>query len=121
MSWTLAYAHDQSGNRIAGEERVLIAAVLDGQPVRVLMDSGDQQYVTDAQCLWVKNNNVYAQNTTHVSVEFTGNVLRFQDDSYWWMIIVDTQGNRDMIRWLVGEHKPRGHTQDRVAMKWFVG
>ena len=121
MSWELAYAHDANGNRISGDKNLLINSVRDGQPVRVVIDYGDQDYATDAQCLWVRNGNVYAQNTSHVSVEFKGDVLKVQDDAYWWMIVVDTNGNIDMSRWSVGAHTDRGHSADRKAIRWFTG
>ncbi|WP_424097823.1 hypothetical protein [Moorena producens] len=119
--WSLAYAHDANGNRTAGNINDLITAVKNGSQVRVLMDSGDVQYITYAENIWVKKNGiVYVQNTSHVSATSDGDVVKFQDDSYWWMIIVSTKGDRDMIRWNVGEHTPRGHNNDKVAMKWFV-
>ena len=99
MSWELVYAHDANGNKV----------------------SGDKNLLTDAQCLWVRHGNVYAQNTSHVSVQFHGDVLKFKDDAYWWMIVADTNGNIDMSRWSVGQHTAKGHTSDRWAMKWFVG
>ncbi|NEQ79416.1 MAG: hypothetical protein F6K26_03895 [Moorea sp. SIO2I5] len=119
--WSLAYAHDKTGQKIAGDINSLIEAIEAGHSVRVLMEGNDLQYVTDAENLWIKNGIVYAQNTSHVSVTFQGDVLKFKDDSYWWMVIVSTKGDRDMIRWNVGEHKSRGHTQDKVAIKWFIG
>ena len=121
MSWELAYAHDANGNKLSGDKHLLIESVKTGQPVRVLISYSDHDYVTDAQCLWVKDGNVYAQNTSHVSVEFQGAVLKFQNDAYWWMIVADTNGYIDMSRWKLGAHTPKDHTSDRCAMKWFVG
>ena len=118
--WSLAYAHDANGNRTAGDINDLINAVENGSQVRVLMDRNHQQYVTYGESTWIKNGVVYVQNISHVSVTFDGDVLKFQDDSYWWMMIVSTKGDRDMIRWNVGEHTPRGHDNDKVAVKWFV-
>jgi hypothetical protein len=77
-------------------------------------------FSADAEFLWIKNNIVYAQNNNSVSVEFKEDDLIFQDDSYYWMFIVNTKGERDMIRWSVGEHELKGHNQDKVAVKWFV-
>lgn len=121
MSWELAYSHDANGNRLAGDKNLLIDSVRNGQPVRVLLNYNEHEYATEAQCLWVKNGNVYAQNTSHVSVDFQGAVLKIQNDSYWWFIVVDTNGHIDMSRWSVGAHTSRGHDNERVAMKWFVG
>lgn len=119
--WTLAYAHDKDGNPLEGDINVLINAVKNGQDVKIIMnDNQDEYYSTEAENLWVKKGIVYAQNTSSVSVEFQGKILRFQEDSYYWMVIVSTIGNRDMIRWSVGEHTPQGHDSDKVAMKWFI-
>ena len=121
MSWELIYAHDSQGNKVSGDKNLLIESVRNGQSVRIVMeDEGGTLYATDATGLHVKNNNVYAQNNSHVSLEFQGDILKIQKDSYWWMIAVDTNGNRDMARWNVGEHKSRGHTSDRTAIRWFV-
>jgi hypothetical protein len=121
MSWELAYAHDANGNRLAGDKALLAESVRNGQPVRFLIEYGDHVYVTDAQCLWVKSGTVYAQNTSHVSVDFQGALLKFQNDAYWWMIVADTSGNIDMSRWLVGAHTPKNPNSERRPMKWFVG
>ncbi len=118
--WTLAYAHDKDGNRTAGDIEVLIDAVKNGQAVRIVTEEQGEYYSTEAENISVKDGVVYAQNNSHVSVEYQGNVLRFQDDAYYWMIVVSTLGDRDMIRWSVGEHVPRGHTSDKVAARWFV-
>ncbi|MGI9471894.1 MAG: hypothetical protein ACR2NZ_10200 [Rubripirellula sp.] len=145
MPWTLAYAHDENGQRTEGEKADLIDAVRNGLPVRFLQCwEDDMQYVADAQWLFVWKDNVYAQNTSHLSIDsfqatpegarpvFPSSVaceppapdgeflIRFQDKSYWWMVLADTQGNLDMTRYLIGTHVPKCHDQRRVAMKWFV-
>ena len=118
--WTLAYANDENGVRTEGDIEALITAVKNGQEVRIVIADPEGYYSTEAENLSVRHGIVYAQNTSHVSVEYQGESLRFQDDSYYWMIIVSTHGERDMIRWSVGAHEPRGHTQDKVAVRWFV-
>jgi len=118
--WTLAYANDENGVRTEGDIEALITAVKNGQEVRIVIADPEGYYSTEAENLSVRHGIVYAQNTSHVSVEYQGESLRFQEDSYYWMIIVSTRGERDMIRWSVGAHEPRGHTQDKVAVRWFV-
>jgi hypothetical protein len=118
--WTLAYAHDAQGVRTDGDLEALISAVINGRAVRIVIGGLQEYYSTDAGNLWVRNGIVYAQNASSISVDYHDNLLLFQDDSYYWMIIVSTQGDRDMIRWNVGAHVPRGHTRDRVAVRWFV-
>lgn len=120
MGWKLAYGHDKDGNRTAGNINTLIKAIENGQSVRIVQGSGDSFYATDAQCLWVRNKIVYAQNISHVSVIFEGDVLLFQDDSYYWMLVWSTMGDRDEIRWNIGEHACRGHTHAKVPLNWFV-
>lgn len=116
-AWTLVYAHDGEGKPTYGNIDVLIDAVRNGKDVRVVLNDS---YATSAQNLWIANGKVYMQNTTHVSVKFVGDVLQFQDNAYHWFIIVDTDGNRHMSRWSVGEHTDRGDSFDRVGVKWFV-
>jgi hypothetical protein len=118
--WTLAYAHDAQGVRTDGDLEALISAVTNGRMVRIVIGDPQEYYSTDASNLWVRNGIVYAQNASSISAEYHDSLLLFQDDSYYWMIIVSTRGDRDMIRWNVGAHVPRGHTRDRVAVKWFV-
>lgn len=122
MGWELAYSHDENGNRTGGNIDRLIKAVLSGLPVRVVRSHPkmDYIYVTDAQNLWVRNKIVYGQNISHVSCEFKGDVLKFKDDSYWYMILFSTKGDTDVIRWSVGEHTPRGRSTYKIAVKWFV-
>lgn len=119
-AWTLAYANDENGVRTEGDIEALITAVQNGQEVRIVIPDPAGYYSTEAENLSVHHGIVYAQNNSHVSVEYQGDSLRFQDDSYYWMIIVSTHGERDTIRWSVGAHEPRGRTQDKVAVRWFV-
>ena len=118
--WKLAYAHDKDGTPTAGDIEVLIDAIKNGQAVRMVFENQDGYYSMEAEALWVKNGVVYAQNNSQVSVAFQGKALRFQDDSYYWMIVVSTLGDLDQIRWSVGQHVSRGHTNDKTAVKWFV-
>jgi len=124
MSWTKVFANDEVGKVVFGDINTLINAIRQGQEVRMLLkfpDSPRQEYFTPAENLWIRGNVVYAQNVTHVSVkdEPNGDIV-FQDDPYYWMIIVNTKGEIDMTRWLVGEHTSKGHTQGKVAVTWFV-
>lgn len=119
--WQLAYAHDENGEKIAGEISTLIDTVRQGARVRLLINFPEQyEYLTEAQNLWIKNGIIYAQNTTQVSVEFKGEMLAFQEDACYSMIVASTQGDLDVTRLLVGKHKQRGHTCHKVAISWFV-
>jgi hypothetical protein len=124
MSWTLAYAHDQNGAQSAGSLDTLILAIRNGLEVRIMIEFDrvpGQEYYTQVENIHIREKTVYAQCVSHISVIFKDELMVFNDDTFHWFINVDTQGNIDMIRWLVGEHTPRGHTQERVSVKWFVG
>jgi hypothetical protein len=120
----LLYSHDKNGIKISGEIESLIKAIHDGSSSRILLDDENGvQLATNAETLWIRKGIVYAQNSSHISVQFDKkDILKFKDDSYHWFIIVSSIGDRDMIRWKVGEHTlaATGHTHDKVAIKWFV-
>jgi hypothetical protein len=122
MGWTMLYAHDDQGNATAGSLDDLIAAVENGYPVRFLMLEPYGVAVAAAQWVYVKDGIVYGENTSNISDFFRDDRLIFQEDSYHWFVTVSTQGERDMIRWKVGEHTPGGpgHTNDRIGVRWFA-
>jgi len=129
MSWTLVYQNDSRGNRTAGDIGSLIQAVRSGSTVKVVLESdavfpplvgGPYVYAFQAHTVHVRNNIVFATCTLDVSTVFDGDQLKFQDDSFYYMLIAATNGVLDQVRWNVGEHVPRGHDQDTWDMKWFV-
>jgi len=129
IGWNLVYAHDAQGVKTFGDLNTLIAKIEQGAKVRVLLkpyDSNDKNFsCCDADYVWVQDGVVFAQNTQHICVDFhtpkDNKQVMFQSDSYHWFLMVNTNGYVDMIRWQVGEHTPRGHNQERRAIKWFVG
>ena len=118
--WKLVYYNSDEGACLKGNLSHLIDAVENGKQVRVVMEQGDIICAVDANYLWVKDNIVYAQNNGQVSSHFEGNMLVFQDDSYYWMFIVSSNGDRQAIRWLVGDHNSLGKNNDRISIKWYV-
>ncbi|NER95061.1 MAG: hypothetical protein F6J86_14695 [Symploca sp. SIO1B1] len=121
-SWKLLYAHDQAGNCTAGDIQLLIKAIQNGHQVRLVSCSQeDFNYAIDAEILWIRNNIVYAQNSSHISASFHGNRLMFHQDSYHFITISSTKGDREIIRWNIGEHKKQGGIEyKKVAIKWFA-
>ena len=128
MSWTMVYANNASGVRVAGDIGTLIRAVRDGQSVKVVLESKKVHpplsdtylYSFEAHTIRVRNGIVFATNTLDVSCGFVGDDLRFNNDSYYYMIIASTKGILEQIRWGVGEHTMRGHDQSTWDMRWFV-
>lgn len=118
--WKLIYYNSDKGESLYGNIGNLINAVKNGQQIRIVMQSDSVICAAEADYLWVNNNIVYAQNNGQVSAHFAGKELVFQDNSYYWMFIVNTSGERNMIRWSVGAHEMRGQNQDRVNIKWYI-
>lgn len=122
--WQLAYAHDKSGKRTAGNLNTLIKAVKNGAEVRLVVpdEYNHAEFITQADNVWVRDGNVYAQTTPMVSSVWRGDQLVFVNDSFYWMFNFSTTGARDVIKWQVGEHKlgPNGQENDRSGASWFV-
>ena len=96
-----------------------MAAVSMGARVRVVLKTSEssQGYSTEADNLIISGCNVHAQLLQHVSKDgFNG----FQDDAYWFWLIVSTLGNVHVIRYNVGAHTSRGETDTRWNVKWLV-
>lgn len=118
--WQLVYSNSSTGDALDGNLDSLISAVKNGKEIRIVIVNDSVHFSAVAEYLWVKDDIVHAQNSNSVSVKFNDEKLIFQDNSYYWMFIVNTKGERDMIRWSVGEHELRGRNSDRVSIKWFV-
>ncbi|MFN6943320.1 MAG: hypothetical protein ACK4ND_00120 [Cytophagaceae bacterium] len=119
-NWELVFEHDQQGKPISGSIEKLAEAVRNGKEVRVMAYNKELEYIANAEHLWIKNGIVYMQNSSHISVIFQGDQLLFQDNAYHWYFIMNTNGERIMSRWLIGEHTPKGNNSDKTAAKWFV-
>lgn len=125
MSWFLVYEHDEKGSKVFGDLATLINMIEKGAKVRILTKDNNTKSVFDADFVWVTDGVVFAQNTQNISIGVQppseDKQVMHQSDSYHYFVIVNTNGFRDAIRWLVGEHSQKGHNQDKVGMKWFVG
>lgn len=120
-SWTLALSHDQDGNVMSGSKDQLLEAVRTGAEVRCVHNDG--KYAFSTQNLEIHGKDIAAQSLNQVSmrpVKGNPNEIEIEPNAYWQFTIVDTTGRRDISRWNVGEHVPRGHTNDRLGMQWFV-
>lgn len=113
-SWKLAYYHDGSGNAVSGWKYLLISAVLSGARVRVVTW---KSYSTEADNFQVHGSNVFAQLLQHVS---KASWYTFQDNAYWWWVIVSTGGVMQMTRYNVGSNTHRGTNSLKRSIKWYV-
>lgn len=123
--WKLAYAHDESGACTAGDKYSLIDAVRSGADVRIVVHDkyNHADNVMEPENLWVKDGQVYAQCTHLVSSVFDGPNLSFVNDSFHYMSNFCTTGRRDIIKWMVGEHKQGpygGQVSEQIAVDWYV-
>jgi len=114
LPWQLAYAHDSEGIAMEGSKYSLVSAVLTGARVRVVIGTS---YSAEVDSMFLLDDNVFAQLLQSVS---KASWDTFQDDAYWWWIIVSTNGLRQMTRYNVGAHVHRGTNTDRISMKWYV-
>ncbi|KAL9988104.1 hypothetical protein ACROYT_G002509 [Oculina patagonica] len=114
LPWQLAYHHDENGNTVAGWKYSLVSAVLSGARVRVVMGTS---YSTEADNVHVNGDQVSAQFLQHVS---KASWDKFQDNAYWWWVIVSTNGVRQMTRYNVGSSTHRGTNTDKTSIKWYV-
>jgi hypothetical protein len=66
-SWKFVYENDKEGHVVRGDINSLIDAVTQGKEVRVMIFNEDSEnlYITEAENIWVRNNIVHIQNTSH--------------------------------------------------------
>lgn len=112
--WQLAYHHDANGNAIAGWKYALISAVLSGARIRVVTG---HSYSTETDNVHVRDGHVFAQLLQHVSKKSWD---RFQDNAYWWWVIVSTDGRMQMTRYNVGSNTHRGTNSKKTSIAWYV-
>ena len=43
----------------------------------------------------------------------------FQNNAYWWFVLLSTMSDRRMTRWTLGDHASRGRSSDSVSSHWF--
>lgn len=82
--------------------------------MRVVIGTG---YSTEADNVHVYGGHVFAQLLQHVS---KASWDRFQDNAYWWWVMVSTNGIMEMTRYNVGSHKHRGTNRVRRSIEWYV-
>ncbi|XP_062572878.1 uncharacterized protein LOC134234851 [Saccostrea cucullata] len=112
--WTLAYSHNQGGQRLDGSLDFLVGAVLSGRRVRIKM--GDT-YLVNTDNLYVRNGHVSAQLLGHLS---KGGAFSFQSDVYWYWQMASTTGHVETIRYNIGSSNSRGGSRGNQAMEWYV-
>ena len=114
--WKLVYMHDTSGRSIVGSRDTLVKAILSGQRVRFQFPDS-KFYTAEADNLSIRNGHVTAQALKHVS---KASLSRFQDDAYWYWLMVSTTGTVRAHRYDVGDDRHRGDTTSRYKVKWFI-
>lgn len=114
IPWQLAYHHDGSGRAESGWKYSLISAVLSGARIRVVIG---ESYSTEADNVHAHGSHVFAQLLQHVS---KASWNKFQDNAYWWWVIVSTNGVMQMTRYNVGSNTHRGTNNLKRSIKWYV-
>ena len=88
--------------------------MLSGARVRVVIGTS---YSTEADNVHVHGDHVFAQLLQHVS---KASWDKFQDNAYWWWVIVSTSGTMEMTRYNVGSNTHQGTTSMKTSIKWYV-
>ena len=114
--WKEVFSHDASGNQLSGTRQALTSALMSGHRVRFQIP-GWNYYTAEADNLSVRNGHVTAQALKHVS---KSGLTGFQNDAYWYWLMVSTTGTVRATRYNVGEHKHRGDSTDKLTVKWFI-
>jgi len=114
FTWQLAYRHESNGCSKEGSKYSLISAISSGARVRVVLGTS---YSAEVDKAWVHNGDVFAQLLHHVSKSSWN---RFQDDAYWFWMIVSTDGLVQRTRYNVGSNVHRGTDSERRSIKWYV-
>ena len=114
--WKEVFFHDGKGKQISGSRYALTSSLMSGHRVRFQIPEWNY-YTAEADNLSVRNGHVTAQALKHVSKKgLTG----FQNDAYWYWLMVSTTGTVRATRYNVGEHKHRGDSTNKVKVKWFI-
>ena len=114
--WKEVFTHDSKGASLSGSRQALTSALMAGHRVRFQIPKWNY-YTAEADNLSLLNSHVTVQALKHVSRKgLTG----FQDDAYWYWLMVSTTGTVRATRYNVGEHKHRGDSTYKLAVKWFV-
>ena len=74
-------------------------------------------YSAEADNVQISNNQVFAQLLNHVS---KASWDKFQNNAYWWWVIVSTDGQMQMTRYNVGSNTHRGTNSAKRNIKWYV-
>jgi hypothetical protein len=120
--WSHVLSHSSSGSVTHGSKADLVQAVRDGAMVRYVVTFPTNVHIMQADNLAISSSgNVGAQHIRHISQYLSGpdnTVLRAEP--YWWFTVTSTEGTVDMMRYTVGEHTDRGHSQRTASVDWFI-
>ena len=125
-TWKFVYEHNKNGEAIKGNLKQLTENILNGCEVRVILNySESYQYQNgwNAQIVAVRNNHVFVQNNTELSV---ANIYDnkdgkfFKENAYHYYCIASSKGLVDVIRYNCSDGKERGHSQHKARIKWFT-
>jgi len=114
--WEHVYTHDGNGKGLKGALKDLVAAVQSGRRIRFQIP-GINHYTAEADNLSVRNGHVTAQALKHIS---QASLEKFQDNAYWWWLMLSSTGTVRMTRYNVGEFVNRGNTKNQYSIIWFA-
>ena len=119
--YQLAYETDKDGKCINGSLDQLIKNILDGNDVRVVLNPHQATPgAWNPEKISIHNKVVYATNNTEISINRNGTNVMFQSNAYHYYVCINSNGDRDRIRFGCSDGNPRAHNQNKVAIRWFT-
>uniref|UniRef100_A0A3G9CNH9 Shell matrix protein n=1 Tax=Laqueus rubellus TaxID=93892 RepID=A0A3G9CNH9_LAQRU len=112
--WQHLYTNDANGATIYGTLKILVDSIKKGHRVRFVMDN---RYAAEADNIHVKNGVVTIQALKHVSQAAAGD---FQDDAYWYWLMLSTTGTVRAYRYKIGEAVHLHDSASKEIIKWYV-
>ena len=67
-----------------------------------------------------KKKIVGGESIWSVSQTAVGDHAEFAGDAFWWFTLWSSEGNVDMSRWRVGEHKSVGQSKAKFEISWYT-
>ncbi|VDI07857.1 Hypothetical predicted protein [Mytilus galloprovincialis] len=108
-------------NQIAcGPKSNLFDAVATGSDLRVVDEGLGYATRLEHAAYSKRKNTIGAESIWAVSQVAVDKHAVFTNDAFWWFTLWSSEGDVDMSRWSIGEHKNSGHSKSKFDIKWYA-
>ncbi|CAC5385108.1 unnamed protein product [Mytilus coruscus] len=115
---TPIYCTNQIAN--CGPKSNLFEAVATGSDLRVVDEGLGYATRLEHAAFSKRKDTIGAESIWAVSQVAIDKHAVFTDDAFWWFTLWSSEGDVDMSRWRIGEHKNAGHTKASFDIKWYA-